>query len=638
MAVYISAPAFKDFFETPRRFPLASIFALALIVCYWHLFDPWPVTTPLTLPIPRHVPTRADIGRNLLGWFFFSAFVWTFAAGLFGESRSWKAGLLAAFVGLITIAFTHDAGLAVRYLLHDPSEPVATASLEPLVLREGGGLDLLSRRFLTAGLLLMPLLAPFTHLPDELGAFWQFAHRLVVACLVGAVGAALAYGGLWAILATIRLLFLVDVPDRIILAKAGVIAIFGIAPMIWLGLTPREFQDPPRRGEGKEFTSKAVALLVKFILIPVGSCLSVILGVYTVKVIADGGFATARLGYRGLLYGSGIVLVALMAYPGREDSPIVRAFWRAWPWLLAPPTVLALFAIKVRIVEYGWSQSRYLAFLTGIWLAFIMITTISPRLRGDIRLIPGLLAALLLFSSFGPWGAADVIGRSQADRLLALFERNGVVENGAWTAKSVPQWAQSDRTAIGSGLHELEVTNELWRLQPLFQEASDSPFANGTADVSQALRNRIGAPGPAYPIAVPGRVFGRYSLSTPSVMRVGESYLIGPKFLQRTGKSNVTLPFGRLDFVQSDLVVEVRVYFSGTNVTKTRRFDLAQFRDVLFDKKAASEQKVIDSEARSVDGEGDADVTLKITNLSLPLDGKIEPMIGTYYAIVSANP
>jgi Domain of unknown function (DUF4153) len=638
MAVYISAPAFKDLFETPRRFPLASIFALALIICYWHLFDPWPVNTNLTYPVPRQVPTRADIGRNLLGWFLFSAFVWTFAVGLLGESRSWKAGLLAAFVGLIAIAFTHNAGLALQYLLHNPSEPVATASLEPLVLREGGGLDLLSRKLLTAGLLLLPFLAPFTRLSDEPGAFWQFAHRLVVACLAGAAGAALAYGGLWAILATIRLLFAVDIPDRIILAKAGVIAIFGIAPAIWLALTPREFQDPPQQGKDKEFTSKAVALLVKFILIPAGSVLSAILAVYIVKVIADGSFATARLGYRGLLYGSGIVLVALMAYPERDDSPIVRAFWRAWPWLMMPPTVLALFAIKVRVAEYGWSQSRYLAFLTGLWLAFIMVTTINPRLRGDLRLIPGLFAALLVFSSFGPWGAAAVIGRSQAERLIALFEHGGVVENSVWTATSAPQWSQPDRLAIWSGLHELEITNQLWRLRSLFQDANDNPFASATADVSQALRSRIGAPGPAYPIAGPMREFGRYSLSTPLLIRVGDSYLIGPNSLQRSAKSNVTLPFGRVDFVQSDLVVEVRVSFTGANVTKTRRFDLAQFRDALFDKKAASEQNVIESEARSVEGEGDADVILKVTNLSFPLDGKLEPMIGTYYAIVPAKP
>jgi hypothetical protein len=281
----MSALASGDYFATLRRFPLASLCALALAVCFWHLFDPVQIAAPATFPIPPHIPTGLEAGRILLGRFLLSAFFWTFAAALFGESRSRKAGLLAAFAGLAALAFAHDVYLAAQNEIFKPAQPLAAASRLPAA----GGLDAISLIYLDGCIVFLPFLAPYTRGLDQSGAFWQFAHRLTVAYLGGIIGAALAYGSVYASFATIRLLFHPEAPDslgilfdmvqRIVFAKAGVVAVFGVAPAIWLSLTPQAFQEPPPQGKEKEFTSKAVARLVKFLLIPAGSFLSLILGV-----------------------------------------------------------------------------------------------------------------------------------------------------------------------------------------------------------------------------------------------------------------------------------------------------------------------------------------------------------------------
>ncbi len=78
----------------------------------------------------------------------------------------------------------------------------------------------------------------------------------------------------------------------------------------------------------------------------------------------------------------------------------MRAFWRVWPYLLIAPVVLLIAALYIRFENYGVTPPRYMSALAAVWLAALIAAFVLTRSRADIRLIPGLLAALLLVAAF----------------------------------------------------------------------------------------------------------------------------------------------------------------------------------------------------------------------------------------------
>ena len=92
-------------------------------------------------------------------------------------------------------------------------------------------------------------------------------------------------------------------------------------------------------------------------------------------------------------------------------------------WLIAP-VVLLVPTLWLRIAEFGWTPLRYLAVILGLWIAGTMLVGLLMRRREDLRLITGLLAALLAVTAFGPWGIAQVSARSQLERLEGPDEQD----------------------------------------------------------------------------------------------------------------------------------------------------------------------------------------------------------------------
>src|SRR5215469_3325347 len=326
----------RDFLGPVRRFPLAVLCALALTALNWPRFDYYagPPYSPASALSPMQVASY------YLSPFLIAAFFLTFAFALYGEAKGRKAaGLIAAAIGVLLLAVIYPAWTGIRMLALTPSTSIRAEDLTSQLSPGPLSLPLVSRWFFLGGLVLLPLLGPYAGWRAEPGAFWQFAHRLGVAFLAALAGAGLALGGFAAIVETAKLLFGLTFPQTTY-AKAGDIAIYFAIPIIWLVLTPGNFEELPKTGAAKEFSSRAVALLVKYILIPVASVLSLMLAGYIALVLIEGRFETARLGLRSLVYGSGVILTALLAYPEREDSRIVRLFWHVWPCLLVAPSVL----------------------------------------------------------------------------------------------------------------------------------------------------------------------------------------------------------------------------------------------------------------------------------------------------------
>lgn len=630
------------------RFPIPTLISLVTVILYWDAFDK---------PAYPELKSNFDAALFALRPFWVCAFLVALASALFREALGGKAGIVAAIAGLGAVTAFYDAGhwapvLFTPGLYHSPDPQPTLFQRAPTEL-----FPLPAWYFLVGSLTLSVLLAPYATARRSPASFWQFSHKLLVALAAGFIGAYLTLGGIAAVLKTFELLFEIKVPWAAIMPKALTITNLGVAPAIWLILTPADFDDVPKRGPEREMTSKAVSLLVRNILIPVAFALSLLLAAYILKVIVTGTMASARLGLSGVAYGSGIVLVALLSYPEREERTTVQYFWRLWPVLTVAPTLLAFIALNMRIAEYGWSIHRYFAFIIALWLAITIVASLGWRGRMDLRIIPASLAILLFFASAGPWSALNVTGRSQSGRLIALLTEKGAVKDGKWIIEGAPDWTQTEMNNVRSSISELESARQLFRLASLFEETPSNPVSK--PGLRAALETRLGtdyrtaaikgwgalptksfpagAMTPRPPVVQRSRPYFRLNTPTsPTVMQIERSWLLGPFDLAAvTSTSTACFPEGCAELRQNGLLIDMAVTSSQTNTSKrTSHFDLMQLFGPDTEEAMKKIQLVEEKQARTILGEGNLHATLKVVALNVNTGHSIEILSGRYYAVI----
>src|SRR5689334_5995746 len=273
---------------------------------------------------------------------------------------------------------------------------------------------------LLGGLLLLVGLAGHLGRSESNETFWLFNHRLWLGALLAVVAAGLFGAGLSIIHETLNLLFSLDLPSKwheyIWTVSLGL-----IAPVSFLAFAPRSVSDPITAREESEFTMRAIAALVKFVLVPLLLVYTAILYAYAIKIVVAWELPRGTLG--GLVVGYLLVGAAtlLVGYPSRESGgPHVRLFWRFWVELAALPVVLLFIAVGRRIADYGVTEQRYLMVLIGVWALILAGIRILRGRDFDLRLVPGVLALLMFAASFGPGGVIGFSVMSQKEQLAEL--------------------------------------------------------------------------------------------------------------------------------------------------------------------------------------------------------------------------
>ncbi|MDA7949011.1 MAG: DUF4153 domain-containing protein [Hyphomicrobiaceae bacterium] len=546
-----------------RRFPLASLIALTFTLL--HLFE-----INKVFGLSGDAWMRVSFGLG-------TAFLWSLATSLYAERHHWSVPKRT----LIELA-----GFAVVALFF--AQPVLFA-LQPQLV------------FLSAGISVG--LAAYVRVKDASNAaFWQFNHHLWLGAGLSLVGALLFAGGLSLIVETLELLFEVDFPGSTH-EKIWTVAFGLIAPLNWLSLTPQDFAETAHEGEQDEFTSRAVAVIVKYILAPLLLVYTAILYAYAVKIAIDGMLPKGRLGPMVLAYGALMTLTVLLAWPARMVSgPLVTVFWRHWFWLILGPVALLFLAVYQRIDQYGLTDERYIVTLAGLWLAFLAIWFLLRGGVRDLRVLPASLAVALFLASFGPWGAVGVSVRSQTAQLAALLERQGRLKDGRIvvpdTAKLLPR-PEGRRAA--SILRYLERNHSLHTLEGWFDAAENSPFQPGssTAKTSKAILKAIGAPAGAHVLTEAEHL--NFTATRPVSLQVSAfDAVIGPLAVKRQA-TNVTLEVengGKLSVDFENNVLTVR---------------LGDGRTLLFDVAAtAREALVLKPPAKPSDQGSDPRVPLRV--------------------------
>ncbi len=337
---------------------------------------------------------------------------------------------------------------------------------------------------------------------------WAFDIELLLRIAGVGLYAALLFAALAGALAAVSALFELTTPDHLYADLAGIV-FFALAPWVVAGGVPALAAAGERMGDRADSetpspatpnAARAASLLGRFLYVPVLGIYLLILYAYTVKVLATGELPNNLLSPIILLAGLAGFLGAVLLEPLQHDMHpnAVARLVRTFPVLLLPLLPLAVWAVALRLQQYGWTEFRYLRFVLLLALALLSLlgTLRLVRRRPPLLVaVPATFAAVLLLAAFGPWSAPAVSRRDQQARLRGGLAQAGLLDSrgrailpldSAAPARVVPMAVYNEISGSAIYLYRAHGAGALRGLLP-----ETARFSSG-AELLQALHLEAG--------------------------------------------------------------------------------------------------------------------------------------------------
>ena len=168
--------------------------------------------------------------------------------------------------------------------------------------------------------------------------------------------------------------------------------------------------------------TKALEVLVKYILIPLVILYLIILYAYSLKIVINWNLPKGWVSYLVIALSFLGFIVQTLINPIQKTINS-RAIRRFHPWLyylLLPLIGLLFVAIFRRINEYGITENRYFVLVLAFWiLAMTLYMIFSKQQR--IKIFPLSLAIITMLISFGFWGAFSISTKSQVQQFEKVY-------------------------------------------------------------------------------------------------------------------------------------------------------------------------------------------------------------------------
>ena len=200
------------------------------------------------------------------------------------------------------------------------------------------------------------------------------------------------------------------------------------------------------------FVSKAVAFLGTWLLSPLALIYALILLAYGVKILMSGELPKGEIATMTtpfLLVGTPTWLV--LDPPFAQAKALARVFRKLWWPVSIPAALLLAVAVFVRIREYGYTPERFALTLLIVWaLGLALWFIFAPKIRRDIRFIPGFAAGLLAFGTVSAGWLSHV---NQGQRFETYLHKSGILSAEGKIAAS-PEITDMDAARKAKGALE----------------------------------------------------------------------------------------------------------------------------------------------------------------------------------------
>ena len=403
--------------------------------------------------------------------------IFTIILILFDDLHRFRTNLGFLCIGLIAAAYA-CVNIVLAREAHGKSQVIILQLLLSAVIAAlawfSEDLRLLVPFIVGGGVLMLGNMVRWRKTRDDIHT-WDFTHKIWTGAIFATAGSFIYLLGVLSIMFALKSLFGVDIKDlmeRLLLP----IGLGFLAPLYWLSTVPAVDEDASELYENPSFISKAVAFLGTWLLSPLTLIYALILLAYGLKIALTGELPKgeiAQLTTPFLIIGTGTWLV--LDPPFVRDKPLAKIFRKSWFFLSMPAALLLAVAIGVRIEDYGLTWERIGLALCVVWaIALGLWFTFGPKNKRDIRLIPGLAAALMFAAAFI---AQPLSFHNQKGRAISGLKDAGIMtEAGLILPKNEIVISDENAARKAKGALQYLERNKGWpSIEKMFGGAEDIP-------------------------------------------------------------------------------------------------------------------------------------------------------------------
>ncbi len=273
--------------------------------------------------------------------------------------------------------------------------------------------------------------------------FALYATKLMIKLLITALYSGILMLSLFAILFTLDKLLGVNITYKSY-SYTAILVWSAFAPTFFIAAIPPVEEEPDLSN-----SPLTLRFLLIYILVPLIAVYALILYVYSAGILINMAWPKGLVSTLVLSFATVGILVIFLLMPVKSGNRIAEIFTDWYPRAALPLFIVLFAALGVRLNEYGFTESRYFAFILAVWCFGIMIYYTFAK-RKYLTVLPVSLALVAILAVFGPASAYSVSENSQDKRFDAILTRNGMLKEGhvVPAANAIPEADQAQLTSI----------------------------------------------------------------------------------------------------------------------------------------------------------------------------------------------
>ncbi|MCE3255631.1 MAG: hypothetical protein K0R25_1125 [Rickettsiaceae bacterium] len=370
------------------------------------------------------------------------------ALKLYAENRQWKSSKYLSYAALTFVV--------ISFVSFNES------------YNEGFG------AFFTLGLFLLVIAAPFLGREPDNALPSIFTSAILSNSFFAFLSAAILTAGTYAIWASIKYLFGIEISSKLPLVLT-IIYFHFLIPLYLLAWIPKDFSKKEECDYPRD-----IKFITLFVMVPLVSFYMAILYAYMVKILMLQELPKGILGYMISAFGIIGAATHFLTFPLIENANrLAKLFYRYFYHLLIIPVLLLFWSIALRISDYGVTERRYFLVLLTIWFAsscFYMVFSARKKLVA----VPTILSILLIFTLIGPWSASSISTASQIKRLESLLKQEHLLQDGK-IVKPDHELPLEYKQNVSSIIYYLALKKEIGAIKKWFPKDSYISNANSNS-------------------------------------------------------------------------------------------------------------------------------------------------------------